>query len=343
MVKFIFQKTIYSFLTWLLLITFIYIIINLFNHNPYKVSNFSDTSEYNQAVENYGINNNVVKRYFVWLSTFVRKGEAGQLYSSAYLINVESVNELFFGRINNSLQIVIPALFIGMIIGIFVGYFISHIRNRYINKSITLILSITLALPSLILILIFILFDPTIMERVNNHTNLSNNIPVFVVMTLLSFSAWTLFMRKTSNKILKSKYVDAARCNGVSGTKLFTNYILKNFIDAIFSHFLSTYLLVLGAYLMVGSFISNEKTIIGLIAFIIKYSEYELMASFISYFVIFGLGIKLLSDLVRFIVNPNKRTSNELSKLQSFIEKWLAIRFLKNYLKGGVNAKPKEI
>jgi peptide/nickel transport system permease protein len=118
-----------------------------------------------------------------------------------------------------SILVVLSAILIGGILGVFAGY-----RGKFTDETVMRITDAFLSLPALVLVIaLSVMFDETLSG-------------VILALVIIWWPIYARFFRAQTLRIKNLDYVQAAKLNNVSFTRLFFRYLFMNSLDPIIAY-----------------------------------------------------------------------------------------------------------
>ena len=118
-----------------------------------------------------------------------------------------------------SILVVLSAILIGGVLGVFAGY-----RGKFTDETVMRITDAFLSLPALVLVIaLSVMFDETLSG-------------VILALVIIWWPIYARFFRAQTLRIKNLDYVQAAKLNNVSFTRLFFRYLFMNSLDPIIAY-----------------------------------------------------------------------------------------------------------
>ena len=203
--------------------------------------------QYERIAEYYGLNENPVTQYFIWLKNFI-KGDFGNS-----LIHRRPVIEIIKERAGSSALLMGISWILSGVLGFTLGTIAAFKRGRFSDRIIKWFSYLQVSVPTFWIGLIFLLVfsvnlgwfpigisspigmfssDVTFLDKIRHLI-----LPVFT-LSVLGISSVTLHTREKMIDVLNSEYVTFAKARGESAWGIFKNHGIKNaMIPAITIHF----------------------------------------------------------------------------------------------------------
>lgn len=313
MFRFIFKKTITSILIFFIMFVLLYFLINGVVGIPIsRGTEFATDELWHAELARLGLDKSLVERFALYVKN-IFNGNFGFIYSTSQ----SNVANMFFDKIGNSMLIALPSFIIGMIVGIFFGYWAGIRNNKIEDKIISgfsmfFIVSPIFVFAGYVVLLAPLMKQSTTFVPITNMSNIANSIksiilPV-VILTLVSSSYWTIYIKKDVAKITNMEFIHAARAIGFSEWKILKSYLLRNSLSNIIKMIAPLFMLILSFSLVMENLFSVPG-LTSLLMFSIENNEVNIIL-FISYFfVVVAIASDLIFTILNVALNPVMRTS----------------------------------
>lgn len=176
--------------------------------------------------EQYGLNRSLPQKYVHWLGS-VAKGDLG--VSFAYNLPVST---LVWPRARRTLQITLTALVLSWLIALPLGVWSAAGRNGMLDRALGFGVSTLLAIPDLVLACLVLL--------VAVHFGLFRAADPVLPILVLVLGALPVLLRHTRSAVLSvadEPYVRVARAHGISGARLWFQWLLPAAANPLISLF----------------------------------------------------------------------------------------------------------
>ncbi len=291
----------------------------------------------------------VIIRYLTYMGHFF-KGEFGMPIKpennpnpSEYL----SMVDLFFKPLKYTLIITVPSMAMSLIGGITIGVFAGYKRGKLFDSVSNIIVLIFVAVPSFIIaplvIAIGVKFgiSPVVKELDENSFSVVfiSYLPPILVITTGSLAAYVISTRNMVITVLTSNYVLIAKTKGLSASKIFFRYVLRNISIPLFGLIFGSFLGLLSGSVIIEQY-WNVKGTSQVILRGFSTGELSIIMFSTIFFTAIGLAAAILTDLAYVVLDPkitytSKSKKNYTLFFKAYLERRkMAKEYFANQAKG---------
>lgn len=301
MVRYVFQRIIYAFLSLLCLITIVYLLAATFSKNPFD--DLEDPAKAEFYFKQNGLDRPILERFGNYLKDIFLHADFGKIYSPKGGEAASSIPIYFFTSIKWSVLITLPALLLSAIIGLILGVLAGYKRGTWTDTLISFFVVLFVGLPSFVLAPIMILIaissngaiifdfiDPSVDGWMLTLKSLG--LPILTV-TLSSLSGYTLLARNQIITILSSNHVLIAKSKGLDNWEIFSKHIVRNISIPILDFLLPSFVWLLSGNVLIEQFfrVPGASTVI---TYAFPNGEINILMFSIWFF----SGLSLLSQII---------------------------------------------
>ena len=226
MVRYISQRIIYAFLTFFLIATFSFYLMQTLPGSPFNDAKLSPDQR-ERLYEKYGLDEPVSYQYFKYM-TNIFKGDLGV----SFQFDGRPVMNIFAERLGPSAQLGIQALVLGTIVGLVIGIIAALRHNSFIDYGVMILSVAGIAIPSLVFagflqycIGVKLNWLPVAMWNGFEYTILPTlTLAVSIVAVIARY------MRTEMLEVINQDYLLTAEAKGLSGWAIVIRHCIRNAI-----------------------------------------------------------------------------------------------------------------
>jgi len=261
------KKVIYLFVELFIAVTISFFLILAMPGNPYTITLQSllrsgvpptEAKILAAALAGYNPDQDVLGRYFSWVSGFFLHGNLG--YSVVYAARVAPV---LATAAPWTVIIVVVSLTFAFVTGFFLGLVAASTRSKTLDAFISGLMSLFSSIPSYVLALILLIvfavhlawfplggaysmdvrpgLNLPFIASVSHHLFL----PILTFYLML-FPGWVFGTRAIATSLMKEDYILVARARGISGSRMTLSYVGRNAFLPQFTGLMFSYGLLFG-------------------------------------------------------------------------------------------------
>lgn len=307
MLQFIAKRTVYGMITLLLITTATFFLIAGAPGDPIA-SKVGQMPEEAQKVirEKYGLDEPVVKRYFVYMKNLVTTGDFGE----SIIYNGKSANDVIKKNAPISAKIGIIALIFQITIGVLLGLISALNRGNIADHVVRVCVVLAICVPSFVfaaLLQYFIAFKWRLVP-VAGWGELRHYILPVTAYALGGIASYTKYMRSSTLSVIGEDYIVTARAKGCKRRKVVKSHILRNSLIPIIT---MTGPAIAGIF--AGSFILEQMfSIPGLGSYYIKAvsdNDYTMIIGLTIFFALLYVIALIVVDVLYGVVDPRIRVA----------------------------------
>ena len=263
------------------------------------------------CVENQGLDQPIVVRYYEWVSSFVQ----GDLGSS--MMGDRDIGEIVGSRLRNTVLLTVVSSLIGIPLAIFLGILTGLMRDRFADVAISTTAIAAMTLPEFVTatVLIYILsirldWFPAIAILRTNATFMEvlPNIALPVITLVLVMTAHILRMVRTSViDVMSSDFVQMARLKGVPYWRIVFRHALPNAMLPSIPVIALTIAWLLGGVVIIER-VFNFPGLGNEMLEAIADRDLPLVLAIAMLLAAVYVGVNFISDLLTLVLNPKLRT-----------------------------------
>lgn len=256
----------------------------------------------NELEANLNLDKSLLFQYKTWLKSFL----SGDLSNS--LINSQAVSELLKERLLNTVVLGFCALFFLFVLALFLSVLSLAYEGSFLEKLINFISMSFFALPSFCTALILILFFCVYLNLLPSSGAYSlgedfsfldriKHLILPILSLVLSHLAFVLnFMKSVLKQSLSQYFIDAAFARGLSKSRIYFHFVLKDSLSSILACFTSMSVSFLMSAYVIEAVFSYEG--LGfLLIHSITYKDYPVVLALVLFNTAFLLCLNALLEL----------------------------------------------
>lgn len=301
--RYILQRLVYGLITFFLIATFTFFLMDLLPGSPYQNQEKLTETQIQILNDRYGLNDPLPVRYATYLGNLVQ-GDLGVSFRTAN----RPVTELIMERIGPSAQLGIQALVLGTLAGLLLGIVAAIRHNTYIDYGSMFVSVIGISVPSFVFAALLQYYVgvkwgilPVAFWDSPAHTILPT-----ISLSLGVTASIARFVRTEMLEVTGQDYVTLAKAKGLTGNAIVWKHMVRNaMIPAI------TILGPMTAALLTGTFVIEKIFAVPglgeLFVTSITLNDYSVIMGTTLFFSALFIIIILLVDLLYGVVDPRIR------------------------------------
>ncbi|WP_215141903.1 oligopeptide ABC transporter permease [Exiguobacterium qingdaonense] len=305
--RYILQRLTYGLITFFLIATFTFFLMDLLPGSPYQNQEKLTESQIQLLNDRYGLNDPLPVRYATYIGNMLQ-GDLGVSFRTAN----RPVTELIMERIGPSAQLGLQALVLGTLVGILLGVVAAIRHNTVIDYGSMFVSVIGISVPSFV-------FAALLQYYVGVQFKLLPvafwDSPAHTILPTISLSLGVTasiarFVRTEMLEVTGQDYVTLAKAKGLSGNAIVWKHMVRNaMIPAI------TILGPLTAALLTGTFVIEKIFAVPglgeLFVTSITLNDYSVIMGTTLFFSAVFILIILMVDLLYGVVDPRIRLGGD--------------------------------
>ncbi|TCI49082.1 ABC transporter permease [Exiguobacterium sp. SH3S2] len=305
--RYILQRLVYGLITFFLIATFTFFLMDLLPGSPYQNQEKLTDTQIQILNDRYGLNDPLPVRYATYLGNLVQ-GDLGVSFRTAN----RPVTELIMERIGPSAQLGIQALVLGTLTGLLLGIVAAIRHNTYIDYGSMFVSVIGISVPSFVFAALLQYYVgvkwgvlPVAFWDSPAHTILPT-----ISLSLGVTASIARFVRTEMLEVTGQDYVTLAKAKGLTGNAIVWKHMVRNaMIPAI------TILGPMTAALLTGTFVIEKIFAVPglgeLFVTSITLNDYSVIMGTTLFFSALFILIILLVDLLYGVVDPRIRLGGD--------------------------------
>lgn len=305
--RYILQRLVYGLITFFLIATFTFFLMDLLPGSPYQNQEKLTDTQIQILNDRYGLNDPLPVRYATYLGNLVQ-GDLGVSFRTAN----RPVTELIMERIGPSAQLGIQALVLGTLAGLLLGIVAAIRHNTFIDYGSMFVSVIGISVPSFVFAALLQYYVgvkwgilPVAFWDSPAHTILPT-----ISLSLGVTASIARFVRTEMLEVTGQDYVTLAKAKGLTGNAIVWKHMVRNaMIPAI------TILGPMTAGLLTGTFVIEKIFAVPglgeLFVTSVTLLDYTVIMGTTLFFSALFIIIILLVDLLYGVVDPRIRLGGD--------------------------------
>ena len=305
------KRIIISVVILFVILLVLFLLMQLMPGSPFNDAKLSD-EQVASLKESYGLDQPVIVQFFRYIGKML-KGDLGVSYSIA---PNTPITTLLVNRFPVTLRIGFYSLILGTAAGLVLGLITAFFRSRAIKVIFNLVTLLGIAVPSY---LFAILFSWVLGYKWNLFPLLydfrspaySSVMPI-LAMSLSVMAVVGQFTRSEAEDVIKSDYVQLAKCTGMKSSTIMIKYILRNSLIPVI-----TVIASLLVSLLTGSLVIEKMFAVpgigGLLTEAISSNDYSVVIALSFVYSALYIVVMLILDILYCIVDPRVRLGGKPS------------------------------
>lgn len=301
--RYLLQRLTYGLITFFLIATFTFFLMDLLPGSPYQNQEKLTDTQIQLLNDRYGLNDPLPSRYATYLGNLVQ-GDLGVSFRTAN----RPVTEMIMERIGPSAQLGIQSLVLGSLAGLLLGIIAAIRHNTFIDYGSMFVSVIGISVPSFVFAALLQYFVgvkwgilPVAFWDSPAHTVLPT-----IALSLGVTASIARFVRTEMLEVTGQDYVTLAKAKGLTGNAIVWKHMVRNaMIPAI------TILGPMTAALLTGTFVIEKIFAVPglgeLFVTSITLNDYTVIMGTTLFFSAIFILIILLVDLLYGVVDPRIR------------------------------------
>ncbi|WP_214762148.1 MULTISPECIES: oligopeptide ABC transporter permease [Exiguobacterium] len=301
--RYILQRLTYGLITFFLIATFTFFLMDLLPGSPYQNQEKLTETQIQLLNDRYGLNDPLPVRYATYLGNLVQ-GDLGVSFRTAN----RPVTELIMERIGPSAQLGIQALVLGTFVGLLLGIVAAIRHNTYIDYGSMFVSVIGISVPSFVFAALLQYYVGVKLQwlPVAFWDSPAHTILPTISLSLGVTASIARFVRTEMLEVTGQDYVTLAKAKGLTGNAIVWKHMVRNaMIPAI------TILGPMTAGLLTGTFVIEKIFAVPglgeLFVTSITLNDYSVIMGTTLFFSGLFILIILLVDLLYGVVDPRIR------------------------------------
>lgn len=256
-----------------------------------------------QMKEELGLDQPVVKQYFLWLKG-VLHGDMGSSYVSGV-----RVFDLFLEKLPNTLFLAVTSLILTIFISLPIGVLAAVKENKWMDHIIVVVTMVGNSMPNF-LVAFLLIYLISIRWNLLPVMTVENYLPSVILpactLAIAMSAKYIRQIRKIVIEELKKDYVTGARARGLSEGKILWEQVLKSCSGTILTIITLSFGSLLGGTAIVEAiFMWNGVGRMAVDA--IEMRDYPVIISYVMWMGLIHIVLQILSDLVQERIDPRIR------------------------------------
>lgn len=301
--RYILQRLTYGLITFFLIATFTFFLMDLLPGSPYQNQEKLTETQIQLLNDRYGLNDPLPVRYATYIGNMLQ-GDLGVSFRTAN----RPVTELIMERIGPSAQLGVQALVLGTLLGVLLGVVAAIRHNTAIDYGAMFVSVIGISVPSFVFAALLQYYVgvklqllPVAFWESPAHTILPT-----ISLSLGVTASIARFVRTEMLEVTGQDYVTLAKAKGLTGNAIVWKHMVRNaMIPAI------TILGPMTAGLLTGTFVIEKIFAVPglgeLFVTSITLNDYSVIMGTTLFFSALFIIIILLVDLLYGVVDPRIR------------------------------------
>ncbi|WP_214709580.1 MULTISPECIES: oligopeptide ABC transporter permease [unclassified Exiguobacterium] len=305
--RYILQRLTYGLITFFLIATFTFFLMDLLPGSPYQNQEKLTDTQIQLLNDRYGLNDPLPVRYATYLGNLVQ-GDLGVSFRTAN----RPVTELIMERIGPSAQLGIQALVLGTFVGLLLGIVAAIRHNTYIDYGSMFVSVIGISVPSFVFAALLQYYVGVKLQwlPVAFWDSPAHTILPTISLSLGVTASIARFVRTEMLEVTGQDYVTLAKAKGLTGNAIVWKHMVRNaMIPAI------TILGPMTAGLLTGTFVIEKIFAVPglgeLFVTSITLNDYSVIMGTTLFFSALFIIIILLVDLLYGVVDPRIRLGGD--------------------------------
>lgn len=305
--RYILQRLTYGLITFFLIATFTFFLMDLLPGSPYQNQEKLTETQIQLLNDRYGLNDPLPVRYATYLGNLVQ-GDLGVSFRTAN----RPVTELIMERIGPSAQLGIQALVLGTFVGLLLGIVAAIRHNTYIDYGSMFVSVIGISVPSFVFAALLQYYVGVKLQwlPVAFWDSPAHTILPTISLSLGVTASIARFVRTEMLEVTGQDYVTLAKAKGLTGNAIVWKHMVRNaIIPAI------TILGPMTAALLTGTFVIEKIFAVPglgeLFVTSITLNDYSVIMGTTLFFSALFIIIILLVDLLYGVVDPRIRLGGD--------------------------------
>ncbi|WP_114165399.1 oligopeptide ABC transporter permease [Exiguobacterium sp. TNDT2] len=305
--RYILQRLTYGLITFFLIATFTFFLMDLLPGSPYQNQEKLTDTQIQLLNDRYGLNDPLPVRYATYLGNLVQ-GDLGVSFRTAN----RPVTELIMERIGPSAQLGIQALVLGTFVGLLLGIVAAIRHNTYIDYGSMFVSVIGISVPSFVFAALLQYYVGVKLQwlPVAFWDSPAHTILPTISLSLGVTASIARFVRTEMLEVTGQDYVTLAKAKGLTGNAIVWKHMVRNaMIPAI------TILGPMTAGLLTGTFVIEKIFAVPglgeLFVTSITLNDYSVIMGTTLFFSGLFIIIILLVDLLYGVVDPRIRLGGD--------------------------------
>lgn len=306
-IGFLFKKNVVTVITFFVITFFLFLILAWSTDPTTSVPALNDPLKGPALIETYHLKTNAFARYFYYWSSAIQNQDFGPIFGDNN--GNTTIPQLFFKPFVLTFTISLIAFIFSFICGIGLGVLAAYKINKIQDLLISFFVVLIIAIPSLALAPLVIFITDSLngysFYEPNKGTSIQiqSLLPAFFVLVLSSLASVTYVVKNDAREIFQTNYYITAVANGLSKTRIFFFYILKNLMFSLLKLIPVVFLgNITGSILIESIFkIPGNSTII---AQAIKNGEFFIIVFAIFFYLALYFFLVIIIDIILFFSNP---------------------------------------
>ncbi|QDP39789.1 oligopeptide ABC transporter permease [Radiobacillus deserti] len=225
MVRYIFQRVVYLFLTLFLIATFSFFLMKFLPGTPLTAEDKLTDEQKEIILEKYGLNDPVPVQYVKYLGELVQ-GDLG----ISFQFDNRGVTQILLDRLGPSAQLGAQALLIGTILGILLGLVAAVYHHGFIDYTSTIIAVIGKSIPAFVFagLIQYVIGVKLGWLPVAFWEGPEYTIMPTIALMMFPLATAARFTRTEMLEVLGSDYITTARAKGVNEFGVIFKHGLRN-------------------------------------------------------------------------------------------------------------------
>ncbi len=238
MFKYILKRLGLAVVAMFIVMSIVFFLMNATGNVPLSATSARDIAAVQAQLQEFGFNDPIIIRYFrYWAKLFSFQADALGIY---YANPNQTIGEIVFARVPNTLYVVLISFLIGSLLGIFLGMVSGLNRGKFLDAAINVLVVLFVSIPSFVVGLgllklagflnlppRFINFDDAFFNF--DRFLLASIIPI-LSLVFYSSAAFTYRIRNEVVEVMNQDYIKTAKSKGLGMFAVARYHIFRNSI-----------------------------------------------------------------------------------------------------------------
>ncbi|SDZ22760.1 oligopeptide transport system permease protein [Proteiniborus ethanoligenes] len=306
MLKYIRKRLIISILTLFIILTVLFLLLELMPGSPFNDEKLSDEQRI-MLYEKYELGKPLYIRYISYLKNVILKGDFGNSYS---IQKDAAVSDLLKSRLSISIKIGIQSLMLGSFIGLILGIVAAVNKNTKWDTITTIFAVIGISVPSYVFALglsYFLGYKLKLFPFTYDiYQSFKSSLLPTIALSMFVIATVARFMRTELVEVLGSEYITLAEAKGLKIRKVIFRHSVRNALIPVI-----TVLGPITVSLMTGSLVVERifgiPGIGDLLVTAISVNDFNVVISIAFFYSMFYILMMLIIDILYGVIDPRIR------------------------------------
>ncbi|MBR5406928.1 MAG: ABC transporter permease [Lachnospiraceae bacterium] len=299
------KRLMISVVTLLFILLILFLLLQFMPGSPFNDEKLS-VEQVAVLKQKYGLDKPVIVQFFRYLGNMVR-GDLGVSYS---LSPNTPITDLLKNRFPVTIKMGFASMMAGTLFGLILGFLTAFFGNRILTFIYNLLTLLGIAVPSYLFAMGFsyvlgykLKLFPLLYDF--RAAGITQVMPV-AAMSLGVMAVIARFAKAEASEVMKSDYVQFAKCQGLNNSTIILKYILKNSLMPVI-----TVMAGLLVGLLTGSLVIEEMFSVpgvgSLLTNAISANDYSVVIALSFIYSLLYVVVMLILDLLYCLIDPRVR------------------------------------